>query len=157
MMSRKDEIVTGLGAARRRILEVVTDLLPEKLDEVFLGTWSVKDLLVHLTWYEREMTDMVKERETAVLELWGLPRKERNQRIYEQQRDQPLEQVLEEHQQIHEMLIQEIERLEDEDLNDPSRTPKMLPDSKLWELLEENIWFHYLLHSEALWAWQERS
>ena len=47
-MSRKEEIIAGLIAARGKILEVAEALPAEKQDEVFLGVWSLKDLLAHL-------------------------------------------------------------------------------------------------------------
>lgn len=46
--AKKDEIVAALIQARRKILDVAYTLPPEKQDEVFLGVWSVKDLLAHL-------------------------------------------------------------------------------------------------------------
>lgn len=45
---KKGEIVAALIQARRKILDVAYVLPPEKQDEVFLGVWSVKDLLAHL-------------------------------------------------------------------------------------------------------------
>jgi len=45
---KKDEIVAALIQARRKILDVAHTLPPEKQDQVFLGVWSVKDLLAHL-------------------------------------------------------------------------------------------------------------
>jgi uncharacterized damage-inducible protein DinB len=122
----------------------------ERMEAPAAGGWSVKDFLAHLTWYEREMVYTLKERKFSTSAWWDLPRDERNQLIYEQQRKQPLEQVLEEHNLFHTALIEEIEQLEDDDLNDPARISGMPPGSKLWEVLERNTWFHYLQHSEAL-------
>ena len=45
---RKDSIITALIQARRKIVDVAYALPPEKQDEVFLGVWSVADLLAHL-------------------------------------------------------------------------------------------------------------
>lgn len=44
----KDEILSGLGEARGKIMEAVSTLPPERCDEVFLGVWSIRDLLAHL-------------------------------------------------------------------------------------------------------------
>jgi hypothetical protein len=46
--AKKSEIVAALIQARRKILDVAYTLPPEKQDQVFLGVWSVKDLLAHL-------------------------------------------------------------------------------------------------------------
>jgi len=44
----KEKIISDLVETRRDILRVASSLLPEKQDQVFLGVWSVKDLLAHL-------------------------------------------------------------------------------------------------------------
>ena len=50
--ARKDEIISELVETRRRILDTASSLPPEKQDEVFLGVWSVKDLLAHLAGWD---------------------------------------------------------------------------------------------------------
>ena len=45
---KKESIIAALIQARRKILDVAYALPPEKQDEVFLGVWSVADLLAHL-------------------------------------------------------------------------------------------------------------
>jgi hypothetical protein len=58
--ARKDEIITALTTARRKILDVAYTLPPEKQDEVFLGVWSVKDLLAHLVGWDYTNIEAVK-------------------------------------------------------------------------------------------------
>jgi hypothetical protein len=50
--NEKNRILQGHQAVRREILETVSRLSPEKRDRVFLGSWSVKDLLAHLTGWD---------------------------------------------------------------------------------------------------------
>lgn len=45
---RKDQIISGLIDTRNRILNAASELSPAEQDQVFLGIWSVKDLLAHL-------------------------------------------------------------------------------------------------------------
>jgi uncharacterized damage-inducible protein DinB len=58
--ARKDEIVTALTTARRKILDAAYALPPEMQDEVFLGVWSVKDLLAHLIGWDYTNMEAVK-------------------------------------------------------------------------------------------------
>lgn len=44
----KDQIISGLIDTRNRILSAASELSPVEQDQVFLGIWSVKDLLAHL-------------------------------------------------------------------------------------------------------------
>ena len=45
---KKESVIAALIQARRNILDVAYALPLEKQDEVFLGVWSVADLLAHL-------------------------------------------------------------------------------------------------------------
>jgi hypothetical protein len=50
--ANKDAIITELIETRKKILCTASSLPPEKQDEVFLGVWSVKDLLAHLAGWD---------------------------------------------------------------------------------------------------------
>ncbi len=49
---RQQKLIIGLKAARRMVLDAVAMLPDERLDEVFLGDWSVKDLIAHLVGWD---------------------------------------------------------------------------------------------------------
>jgi len=143
--------VLGLVKLRRAGWRQVLESIPrERMVEPMSGGESIKDIVAHLTWYDREMVGLLTNRRLAGSEWWDLPLDERNQRIFEQYRDQPLDVVLQEHDEVYRALIAQIERLDDEDLNDPSRISDMLPGWKLWALLEGNTWIHYLEHTEGV-------
>jgi len=73
-MSRKEEIIAGLIAARGKILEVAEALPANKRDEVFLGVWSLKDLLAHLVGWDYTNIEAVKDirlgRTPSVFQHW---------------------------------------------------------------------------------------
>lgn len=48
----KEQIISGLADTRNRILNVASELSPVEQDQVFLGIWSVKDLLAHLVGWD---------------------------------------------------------------------------------------------------------
>jgi hypothetical protein len=50
--AKKDTVIAELVEARRKILDAAAALPPEKQEEVFLGIWSVKDLLAHLVGWD---------------------------------------------------------------------------------------------------------
>jgi uncharacterized damage-inducible protein DinB len=125
---------------------------PEKMAEQDGGGRAVKDIIAHLAWYERQVAATLMTRQLTNPELWALPRDERNRQLYEQHRSHLLEDVLQEHRRAHDALIHELERLDDDDLNDPSQIQGLPPGTRLWEWLERHIWFHYLEHTEDLWV-----
>jgi hypothetical protein len=50
---KKDELIADLIATRRKILEITSSFSPTEHDQVFLGIWSIKDLMAHLIgWLE---------------------------------------------------------------------------------------------------------
>jgi len=50
--AKKDRIISDLIQARHSILAAASSLSPAQQDEVFLGIWSVKDLLAHLVGWD---------------------------------------------------------------------------------------------------------
>ena len=59
--ARKEKIIAGLIDARECILGAASSLPAEKQDEVFLGVWSVKDLLAHLAGWDYTNIEAAKE------------------------------------------------------------------------------------------------
>jgi len=50
--ARKDQIISGLIDTRCRILQAASELSPTEQEQVFLGIWSVNDLLAHLVGWD---------------------------------------------------------------------------------------------------------
>ena len=59
--AKKDKVIAALVEARRKILEAAAALPPAKQDEVFLGVWSVRDLLAHLVGWDYTNLAAVQE------------------------------------------------------------------------------------------------
>lgn len=117
------------------------------------GDWSVKDIIAHITWHEREMVGALQARALVGSDLWLRPLDERNQAIYEEYLDLPLESVRAEAQEVYRALLQEMERLSDEDLHDPGRFADMPADWRPWDLLADNTYRHYQDHYVSLQDW----
>lgn len=58
---KKDETISGLVEARRKILDMAASLSPKAQDEEFLGEWSVRDMLAHLVGWDYTNLEAVKE------------------------------------------------------------------------------------------------
>jgi len=50
--AKKDRLIAELVETRRAILAAAGSLSPTRQDEVFLGHWSLKDLLAHLAGWD---------------------------------------------------------------------------------------------------------
>jgi uncharacterized protein (TIGR03083 family) len=120
------------------------------------GEWSVKDIIVHITWFEREMVGMLQARALVGSDLWQLPTDERNARIFEENQERPLHDVLAEAQQVHQQLLKELEALVEDDLVDPRRFPGMPEAWRPWKVIAENSNQHYRDHSQDVRTWLEK-
>jgi hypothetical protein len=119
------------------------------------GDWSVKDVIAHLTWHEREMVGVLQTHALVGSDLWDLPLDERNAIIYAQNHDRPLAGVLAEARAVYPQLVAGVQGLAEADLIDPGRFADMPGDWVPWQLLAENTYTHYRDHMPAIRAWLE--
>ena len=120
------------------------------------GGWSVKDVIAHVNWYEREMVILLETSELAGSELWQLPADERNMPIHEQNKELPLEEVLAESNRVFESLWEQVSELADGDLMEASRFDQMPEDWEPWQVIASNTYEHYQEHIPDIRAWVEK-
>ncbi len=121
------------------------------------GKWSVKDVIAHVMWGEREVVSLMNTHMMAGSELWNLSNDERNEVMYQQNRERPLQEILSEEQQAYVDLLAAAQTLSDEDLNDPHRFQHMPEEWVPWRLFAGNSFKHYQDHMPALRAWVTHS
>ncbi|MFV2042308.1 MAG: ClbS/DfsB family four-helix bundle protein [Anaerolineales bacterium] len=134
-----------------RVLAEVSE--NQMLEPGLPGGWSVKDVIAHVNWYEREMVSLLEQRALVGSELWKLPTDERNVSIYEEGKDLPLDEVIAKSNQLFERLWGLISELADADLVDSSRFDQMPEDWEPWRVLAGNTYEHYQQHIPDIRAW----
>jgi uncharacterized protein (TIGR03083 family) len=117
------------------------------------GEWSVKDVIAHVTWGEREMVGMLRQRALVGSPYWTLPQTDRNAAVYAENRDRPLDDALAESLEVHAQLVAELEKVTDGDLNDASRFAEMPAAWLPWRVIAGNCFEHYQEHTPGLRAW----
>ena len=120
------------------------------------GKWSVKDVIAHVTWGESEIAPVLRTHILAGSDLWDLSDDERNEIMYQQNKDRPLHDIVNEEQQAYTALLEAIQALSDEDLNDPHRFKYMPQEWKSWQLIAGNSFKHYEDHMPSLREWLEK-
>jgi hypothetical protein len=115
--------------------------------------WSVKDVIAHVTWGEREMVPIMRTHVLAGSELWNLSDDERNEVVYQQNRDRPLQEILQEEQQAYADLFEAAQALSDEDLNDPHRFKQMPEGWVPWQIIAGCSFKHYQDHIPSIREW----
>jgi hypothetical protein len=130
---------------------------PERMSQPGVsGVMSVKDILAHVTWFEREMVGLLRQEALVGSELWELPEDERNAAILEANRDRPLGEVLEEAPQVFQQLLQALEALDEGALNDASRFRGMPADWVPWQVIAGSSSRHYEDHGADIQAWLQK-
>jgi len=117
------------------------------------GKWSVKDVIVHVTWGEREIVPIMRTHVLAGSELWELSDDERNEIVYQQNRDRPLQEILHEEQQAYADLLEAAQTLSDEDLNDSHRFKQMPEEWVPWQIIAGCSFKHYQDHMPSIREW----
>lgn len=118
-----------------------------------VGTWSVKDLIAHVSWYEREMVPVIRQRVFTGSDWWALPADERNAMIYQQNSHRPMQEILHEGRRSYTELLEAVQSLSDEDLNDPRHFRDMPEDWVPWQIFAGNSFEHYQDHPPTLHKW----
>ena len=121
------------------------------------GKWSVKDVIAHVMDGERELVQIMHTHVVTGSELWNLSDDERNEIVYQQNRERPLHEIMSEEQQVYANLLAAAQTLSDDDLNDPHHFQRMPEEWVPWRIFAGNSFKHYQDHMPALRAWVTHS
>ena len=79
---KKAELIRALQEVHRAFNDLLARIPAERMNEPgALDSWSIKDVIAHLAWHEREMVGMLQAHALVGSELWNLPLDQRNQAI----------------------------------------------------------------------------
>ncbi len=116
--------------------------------------WSVKDIIAHITWWEQSMTNWVSRALTGEMLARTETPDEINARVFEDNRDLPLNTVLEMFGASFPPLENLLLRMTDEEINDPEVAD--IRGMPLLYFLVGNTFAHYADHVDDLRAYAER-
>jgi hypothetical protein len=152
----KAALTAQVRAARAEWESVLAQVPRERLTEPGLpGGWSVKDVLAHMTWGTREGVGMMRARRLVGSDLWKLEDDARNAIVVDESRARPLDDVMADYQTTSAEFTAELERLDDEMLNEPARWPNMPPDWRPWRIIYDPK--HYAHHARDVRDWLDRT
>ncbi|MGH2562492.1 MAG: DinB family protein [Thermomicrobiales bacterium] len=150
----KPRFLEVLLSERERWDALLIEVGEGRMTEVTLpGGWSVKDVVAHIAWSEREMVGVMRERALVGSDLWNEEQDERNRIVYEENRKRPLAEVLTEARAVYRDFLECVKHLDDDDLHDPGRYLGMPPDWTPWKVLAGCCYWHYADHSAEVRAW----
>jgi uncharacterized damage-inducible protein DinB len=121
------------------------------------GYWSVKDVIAHLSYYERWYADRLHEQlrgeNYAPQPIDLMHFDERNAIIYEQNRDRPLEAVRAESREVFQRLIEGVEAHTEAFLTEPHEFEGAPGPVLIWQMLRGDVYDHYPQHMPSIREW----
>jgi len=147
----KTTFLTQLHAARADWDQAWAALDPACLEEPgVIGAWSLKDLLAHVSWFEREITGTLTTHVLAGSDLWQLSDDPRNAIIHDRYAAAPLAEVQAAAQASYAALLAALEPLTDADFTDAGRYTHMPADWVPADMFADNSYAHYRAHLPTL-------
>ena len=148
-MSAKEELLSEAARQYRAFHESIQGLNEEHMTEVWLGTWSVRDIIAHISGWQREMGPALArlargERPIAEgvsyddVDAW-------NARFAATKRDEAVADVLLELDKSHEDFMHAAAQVPDE---------RYVPGKTAWKIVDLNSAHHYREHGDEIRAWR---
>jgi hypothetical protein len=166
----KAQLLAEIRQAHIRLEELLARLGREQMTQPGVyGQLSIKDVLAHLTAWELLMLDWLSagwRGETPVVFAPGYTPSagnadldqvidRLNERIYVENRDQPLDEVLARFRAAHAQTVDVLEQASDSDLFDPNGFP-WRNGRPFWIAVMGNTYDHYREHTELIQAWLDQ-
>ncbi len=144
---KKLEFLDRIRRSYEKWEKYISNVDREKMhDSGFCGKWSMKDVIAHIAWYENEMTVLLGQKKFAGSEYWNLSLKERNEKIFQENKDKNIEEVLRNAKDVHERFMELLAKTSEKALNDPGCFPGMPAEWRPWEVIAGNSYEHYDYH-----------
>ena len=155
----QDELIESLEREWEALQAAIDGLDEKQMTEVpVIGEWTVKDLLAHIAvWSSRLVTDLYKvDRGLAPdTSLTSAQVDQLNAQYYAEQKERPLERVLEDLHNVHLALLNRVEAMPGKSLTDPKMHP-WLKGQPLTRFVAEDSLEHYREHTEQIRVWRQR-
>jgi uncharacterized protein (TIGR03083 family) len=153
----KTEVLEKIRQERERLEAAIAGMSEAEMAEPgVVGNWSVKDLLAHVTAWEAELVTALwyntLGRRPSLgsigdVDAWNAER-------YEENKDRPLDRILSDFHGVYEQLLQRVEKLSDDELNDPRRY-KWTRGTPMLEYVAGNSYDHEEEHAAQIEAYRE--
>jgi uncharacterized protein (TIGR03083 family) len=148
----RHELLGRIRADRRHFEAILARVPRDRLEAPLLpGGWSVKDVLAHISWGEREAAGVVASRALVGSPLWNVSEDERNEAVVRESRPLTLDQVRREYEEAFEGYVTAVASLSDQELNDPDHIAGLaeeIPGWPPWRVLYDPT--HYDEHGRTI-------
>lgn len=135
----RDELLATIRADRARFDRIVGAVPRDQLTAPRLpGGWTVKDVLAHIAWGEREGIGVMLARALSGSELWEVSEDERNEVVVRESRSRSLDDVMDDYRATFEAFTSAISTLSEDELNEPEHFKDLaarIPGWRPWRVV----------------------
>lgn len=156
----KKEMISALDNGRAEFLEIINEISAEQMElPGVVDSWSVKDILVHLTRWEAEIIKLMWQLgkgiqpTTAHFDQFTLD--EINERWYQESRNRPLNIVMSDFLAVRNQTKRRMNDFSLEELTEPDRYA-WLNGKTLWDWIAGDSIKHEAEHRVQIEAWLAR-
>ncbi len=150
-VSPKQELLTRAAREYTALHEALQGLNEAQMSEVWLGGWSVREIVAHLSGWHREMAPALERLARGEKPLPGGASYQDvdawNARFAAAARGVPAADLLLELDKSHQEFLQAADRVPEE---------RFQPDRTAWKLVDLNSAHHYHEHAEQIRAWRRQ-
>lgn len=157
----KNDLISALEESHKQILDQIAEFSDEQMAALETSDgWSVKDILAHLVRWEAELIKLLWQlsqgQRPTTIHFTGASVDETNARWLVEDRDRPLERILEDFSGIRRQTIRRVEAFSEDELNDKQRF-RWLQGKSLAEWVAEDTFEHDGEHLSQLKALHEKA
>ena len=154
----KAQLIENLQSKRAEWDAVLASVPESRMTESGVaGYWSVKDLIAHLTYFERWIADRLHENLHGQIytpqPIDTMEDDERNEIIYQQNRNRPLAEIRAESRQAFQSLMEGVRAHSEAFLVEPQQFEGVPFPVVIWHLLRGNVYDHYGQHIPSIKNW----
>lgn len=125
-------------------------IIKQKENELVTKKWVLKDVVAHITWYEKELVDALEKKSIVNSKFWNMEVEPRNVEIFEDTQQYTLMDLIEESRKTFNELVKKIESLSDEQLNSENYIKQKEGTRVTHDYIGGITFWHYEEHQDAL-------
>jgi hypothetical protein len=148
-VATKQDLLNAAAREYKAFHETIQGLNEQHMTEVWLGTWSVRDIVAHITGWHREMVPALEriargERPVPAgvsyedVDGW-------NAKFAAAKRDMAVADVLQEFDESHEAFMHAAAQVPDD---------RFVEGKTTWKIVDNNTAHHYHEHADQIRAWR---
>ena len=145
----KAELIQAMISAREELDSLIDQIRPSAMSLAGApGEWSVKDIIAHLTAYDQQLALTLALRGQKPPDFWieDIPLDEFNRRLFEENREKALDEVLQQFKDIWRDMLAEVRARSEAYLFGEQSVPGVLYTFRPCDILRSESYGHYLDH-----------